>query len=504
MHRLCNGNGLVLMAFVEEIPTAPCGHPSEEGIEGARGGSRSAAPRIASRICEMSRLAWFWCCWVPAVLPVSGAFGAEVPLDSGQFEGRLLLAISDGDMPASAYVDGRLRFGHDRSERSDTLTVIELPLGFESPPDREIGASELAVPNSVIGSPFALAVGPRGDFAYVLETYGSAPEEVDRVPNVYEGFSEGGALRAVVLSDPRPPRIVDEIRLGRSFHTVDVHPDGTLLVACSDLPDRQIGLIEVDRGIFGRVHYFPLLGVGDSEALTGNAQWHRSGRFFAVTLTMLDSVAFYELVRGESTEGPEIRAWGEPVKVGKFPYSGIWTPDGRYFITTDDQWGEEVAGFYVDPPPGELSVIEFVDEGSSQDVWHRVVSRARGDVSPEGIAVSPDGRLVVTANLVRSFLPWDDPRLTQYSSMSLFDLDPSTGRIEHVTDYRILGIMPESLVFDPTGRSLAVAVFERFDPRDGGGAIEFWTVERRDRARLIPSGYSISVAPGAHTLVLVP
>ena len=449
----------------------------------------------------MSRLAWFWCCWAPAVLPVWGAVEA---FGSGQFEGRLLLAISDGDMPASAYVDGGLRFGRDGPERSDTLTVIELPLRFEGPPDREIVVSELVVPNSVIGSPFALAVGPKGDFAYVLETYGSAPAEVDRVTNVYEGLSEGGILRTVDLSDPRRPRIIDEIGLGRSFHTVDVHPGGTLLVVCSDVPDGQIGLIEVQRGIFGRVHQFPLLGVGDSEALTGNAQWHRSGRFFAVTLTMLDAVAFYELVGEESAKGPEIRPWGEPVKVGKFPYSGVWTPDGRHFITTDDQWGEEVAGFYVDPPRGELSMIEFADERRSEGVGHRVVSRARGDVSPEGIAVSPDGRSVVTANLVRSFLPWDDPRLTQYSSMSLFDLEPTKGRIEHVADYRIAGIMPESLVFDPAGRSLAVAVYERFDPRDGGGTIEFWKVGRRGRARLTPTGYSISVAPGVHTLVLVP
>ena len=64
--------------------------------------------------------------------------------------------------------------------------------------------------------------------------------------------------------------------------------------------------------------------------------------------------------------------------------------------------------------------------------------------------------------------------------------------------------MPESLVFDPTGRSLAVVIYERFDPRGKGGAIEFWKVIGTDRPKLESSGYSISVARGVHTLVIVP
>ena len=92
-----------------------------------------------------------------------------------------------------------------------------------------------------------------------------------------------------------------------------------------------------------------------------------------------------------------------------------------------DQWGDDVPGFYIDPPPGELSVIRFESEEGDDRLEHRVVSKAESGISPEGIAVSPDGRLVATANLVRSFLPWDDSRLTQYSSMSLFDLNPLSG-----------------------------------------------------------------------------
>ena len=439
------------------------------------------------------------------VCSVATVFGGyeDSRTDSAVFGGRLLLAISDVDMPASAYVDGKLKVGSRDGKEKDTLTIVRLPLTFSGIPDRDVEMSELDLPNSVIGSPFALAVSPDGGVAYVLETFGEAPEGVESVANVFDDFPRISVLRSVDISDPMNPKKIDELELGPGYHTVDVHPRGHLLAVCSDQPKEQIGLIGVENGEFGFFGRYALRGVEDESAQTGNIQWHPSGRFFAITLTMSDAVAFYALIGGRETEKPEIEPWGEQVKVGRFPYSGVWTPDGRHFITTDDQWGDDVPGFYIDPPPGELSVIRFESEEGDDRLEHRVVSKAESGISPEGIAVSPDGRLVATANLVRSFLPWDDSRLTQYSSMSLFDLNPLSGKIKHLADYRLQGILPESLVFDPTGESLAVAIYERFDPRDSRGAIEFWRILGTDPPSLEPSGYSISVKRGAHTLALV-
>ena len=109
--------------------------------------------------------------------------------------GDSFLAISDADMPASAYVDGKLIVGSCHGEEKDTLTVIKLPLTISGTPDRDVEMSELDLPNSVIGSPFALAVSPDGGVAYVLETFGEAPEGVESVANVFDDFPR----------DKRPP-----------------------------------------------------------------------------------------------------------------------------------------------------------------------------------------------------------------------------------------------------------------------------------------------------------
>ena len=421
------------------------------------------------------------------------------------FEGRLLLAISDGEMAASAYVDGQLHVGtRDKVER-DVLTAIQLPITYRNKPDREISVSETEVPNSVIGSPFALAVSGSGDHAFVLETFGSPLPSVRRVENVFESLPSGSTLRSVDIRAPTNPRVIDQLYLGEGFHTVDVHPEEGILGVCSDTPGKQIGLVRVRRdGKFGESMYFPLEGVEDPDASTGNLKWHPSGRFLAVTLTMRNAVVFYEVILSKSADRVELIPWGEPVRVGKFPYSGIWTPDGRHFITTDDQWGEDVPGFYFDPPPGRLSVVRFDTNGRNGTSRHKVVSSAGTGISPEGIAISPDGRFVVTANLIRSFMPWDHPLFTQYSSLSFLRLNPETGKIRHLRDYRLDGILPESVTFDSGGQSLAVIIYDRFDPRNNDAAIKFWSVVGGERPQLIPSGYTISVSRGGHALALIP
>ncbi len=421
------------------------------------------------------------------------------------FTGRLLLAISDGEMTASAYVDGRLHVGSRDTVERDILTAIKLPIKYRNGPDREISVSETEVPNSVIGSPFALAISGSRDEAYVLESFGSPLPSVRAVENVFESLPSGSTLRSVDIRDPVRLRVVDQLYLGEGFHTVDVHPTEEILGVCSDTPGKQIGLVRVrSGGEFGEPVFFPLRGVEDPEAPTGNLKWHPNGRFLAVTLTMLNAVAFFEVSFSNSLDGVELIPWGAPVEVGKFPYSGIWTPDGRHFITTDDQWGNDVPGFYFDPPPGQLTVVRFDADELNGSIRHEVVSTAGTDISPDGIAISPDGKYVVTANLVRSFMPWDHPLFTQYSSLSFLRLNPHSGEIRHICDYRLKGILPESVTFDSVGQSLAVIMYDRFDPRNNDAAIQFWSVVGGEDPELIPSGYSISVSRGGHALALIP
>jgi hypothetical protein len=109
--------------------------------------------------------------------------------DAPVFQGSALLILSNTDMPASAFVDGKLVPGaRDRLSALDTLTVLSLPVRPAGTPDAAVKIAELPVSNSVVGPPYAMAASPDKRTAYVLETRGPAPEGVETVPYVFAGL----------------------------------------------------------------------------------------------------------------------------------------------------------------------------------------------------------------------------------------------------------------------------------------------------------------------------
>jgi len=160
------------------------------------------------------------------------------------------------------------------------------------------------------------------------------------------------------------------------------------------------------------------------------------------------------------------------------------------------------------PPRGSVVSIRLAagtqPDGSPR---HALVSRAMTGVSPEGLAVSPNGRYVVTTNLERSYLPYDDDRITRFSSVSLLTLDPQTGQLNHVADYPFDGILPEAAAFDASSQYLAVTSYDHFDDRIQGGSIDFWRLASdplNPQPMLVQTRYSIPVTRGVHSMVFVP
>lgn len=154
-----------------------------------------------------------------------------------------------------------------------------------------------------------------------------------------------------------------------------------------------------------------------------------------------------------------------------------------------------------------MTVTAFDASPESAAPHHRVVSRAETGVSPEGMAISADGRRIVTTNLERSYLPRGDRRITRYSSLTLLSLDTATGRVASHGESLFDGILPEAAVFDTTGRYLATATFDHFDDARAGGSIDFWCIiedATSARPKLVRTKASVEVARGPHSMVLVP
>lgn len=147
-----------------------------------------------------------------------------------------------------------------------------------------------------------------------------------------------------------------------------------------------------------------------------------------------------------------------------------------------------------------MSVIQLADLNTpASQVQHRVVSTAIADLSPESLAISPDGSNVVTVNMRGTAFPTNSPRFTRQASLSLMTLD-RTGQLTKINDYPFEGILPEGAAFDASGQALAVVVYDYFTPKPEGG-IEFWRVLQTPTPALQRTGYVVDVGRGVHQVV---
>lgn len=433
------------------------------------------------------------------LLPTSASSLAQdrsAPLD---FQGRYLVSISDADMLASAYGDGQL----GPPEGRDALSVIPLDGHV-----RDLQAYEVEASNSVAGPPVAVTVTPDGRYAIVVESFTPRPEGPWE-NQTFGDLSHGNRLQVFDLADPTQPTRVQEITLAERPDAVSINQEGTL-IAVTFHPagagtETPLVLISFSNGQLGEPIYPNVPSIPSGDRLI-HAEWHPTQNVLALVNETAAEVSFTQV----ATQGNnfELQPWGNVVKIEKGPYMARFTPDGRHLIVNNLFWGPDVDGTWSEAPRGSVNSIRL-EEGTQADgsPRHALISRAMTGVSPEGIAISPNGRYVVTTNLERSYLPYGDERITWFSSLSLIILDPETGQLNHVADYPYDGILPEAATFDASGQYLAVANYDHFDDRIQGSSIDFWRIATdplNPQPLLVKTSYSVPVTRGAHSMVLVP
>ncbi|MEP4192592.1 MAG: hypothetical protein ABJN51_16010, partial [Sneathiella sp.] len=163
-------------------------------------------------------------------------------------------------------------------------------------------------------------------------------------------------------------------------------------------------------------------------------------------------------------------------------------------------------GHWTEAPRGSVLTVRMNANSNNQKTRHAMISTIKTGVSPEGLAVSPDGKWVVTTNLERSYLPYNDKRITWFSSLTLARLDEKTGQLIKIGDFAYDGILPEAAVFDNSSNFIAVATYDHFDDRKKGGSIDFWRIDTdpldASRTHLVKTEYSVDVARGPHSMVI--
>jgi sugar lactone lactonase YvrE len=321
-------------------------------------------------------------------------------------------------------------------------------------------------------------------------------------------------VKSVVELGSRP-RVVQRADTGGfAAHSLAVSPRGDYVAVAnwaapgedSGIPEgqgRQLSVIPFRDGELGAPQLFGLNNIPGPFVYPNTVAWHPSGNFLAVTIGPRNLVAFYR-VSADPVGRLDIQPWGEPVATGQFPFPGRWTPNGRFFLTASMEWNEPVVSDR-NSPPGSLYSVRF-DADPAGGVRHDVTRGGTVGINPEGLAISPDGRYVVTVNLRYSHLSegYDPLRPPTSSSITLAELDRESGATRVVGEYTFDGVLPEGVVFDRTGAHLAVAVFDFNGSKKQRGAVQFWRLHGGATPRLEQLPVEVSTVRGTHSLAVIP
>lgn len=404
------------------------------------------------------------------------------------FKGRYIAVLSDADIVASAYLDNNL--GPRSGRRRDQLAIVPLDGGLPGK------VRPIDVSNAVTSWPSILALSQDGRFAYVAET------DKPRSPtaNRRDELVPSPVVRTVAIGEDLSGRVVQEVQTTGRAQGLSLRHQGDLMaVNIVNTPRPQIGFLRVNAD--GLLSDFRAVDLpGNVSSPPRDVAWSPDGELLAATFPADNAARFY-FVRTE--EGRlRLEQVGDPVITGKFAGVGQWSPDGRHFFVTNPYWFGGAADLYVGSNVSTLTAIRVARDTGK----HTVVSAAPGGASAENFAISPDGRIIVTLNMERTFLGPNDPRLTYHASLTLISWDPEREQLHARRTIPFESILPEGIAFDRSGRHLAVANFAHSNPRRplAETSLKFFRLTEEPEPTLVQMDLEVPVMRGAHVVKVQP
>jgi DNA-binding beta-propeller fold protein YncE len=325
----------------------------------------------------------------------------------------LIVSANDGKM---VRVDGVMTY--PSPPVSDSLAVID---GAVFPPAVKYVLGGIA--HTVQGPPQAVAVTSDGRLAIV-----GAPSRYD-----YKAKKEifGNYLQFVALDGT--PRLIGQVALPGHPNGLAINRQGTLLLAAS-----------VDGSLY------VLSIAGDKVQLTDRIKLS-NGRLASVSFTHDGKAALVSLRDEGSVAVLDVRdskltPTAQRISTGLAPYGIDVSGDGRWGVVGN-------AGINGQNHPGNIADADSV---TLIDLAHRpfrAVQYLTVPSTPEGVALSPDGRWLAVQAMDGSNLPPGNPGRRRIGKVLLFALDAQGARL---VDALPGGAASQGLVFTADSKTILV------------------------------------------------
>ena len=286
--------------------------------------------------------------------------------------------------------------------------------------------ASLPLMNSIFGPPANLQITPDEGLALVANS----------VTTVQDGVAWKTApdnKLYVIDLKASPPALIDTIEVGKQPSGMSINSKGTLALI-ANRADNSISVLSIEGK---RVKLIDTVAMGDSVAavkFTPNGKRALVVKFPAHKVAVLDV---------DGTKVTYNKAYDMPA--GLWPYNIDVTPNGKIALTADNG-NSGAADGHVDT----VSVIDL--EANPPYVMDKVVV---GD-SPEGLAISPTGKIAVTMLIKGSK---SDKNIWYYHrNGTVVVLKINGKKVTKINEIEVRGD-PEGAVFSADGKYLYVANF---------------------------------------------
>jgi DNA-binding beta-propeller fold protein YncE len=267
----------------------------------------------------------------------------------------------------------------------DTVTIIDLG----ATPPKVI--AELPVPGSVVGPPMSVAVTP--DQGLALVTSSMKKDPADATKTVPDNRVSVVDLRAT------PPAVIATLQAGMGAAGVSINRQGTLALVAN----RAEGTVSVFTIQGKTVAPSSVVRLGDDKSGPSQPAFTRDGRAALVTR---DGDSFISIL---TVDGTKVEYSKRDLSAGMRPYGLDVSADGSIAVVANIGRGQ-----------GDNDTVSVIDL-QAQPV--RVVETVVVGQTPEGIALSPDGKLCAIVVMNGSNKPRESPFYNANGKLLLYRVD---------------------------------------------------------------------------------
>jgi DNA-binding beta-propeller fold protein YncE len=359
----------------------------------------------------------------------------------------IIVSAQDGKF---VRVDGRATFPEPAP--SDSLVVID---ASRMPP--VVKGTLEGLEHTVQGPPQAVAVTPDGKLAIV-----AAPTRYDYAAKkeLFDNFLQ------VVDIEASPPKLLAKVEVGGHPNGLTINRDGTLLLAAAH--DGTVKVLAID----GK-NLKLLDQVKVAEKRLSGINFTHDGKAAIVSLRDENGAAVL------SIDGTTVKNTGERVSTGVNPYAIDISSDGQWAVIGNTGTGRTVA---------DADVVSLVDVSKRP---FRTVQQISVPASPEGVAISPDGKWIVVSSMAGSNLLAADPGRSKLGKLGLYALKDGWATLVNELPG---GEAAQGVVFTQDGKSVLV----QFDVER---ALAIYAI--RD-GKLVDTGERIKLAAGPVSIRSMP